>query len=355
MISAIKTIRTDNVIPYENLALEHVLTRHVREGECILFLWQNRDTVVIGKNQNAWEECRVDWLDAHGGYLARRLSGGGAVYHDLGNLNFSLITRSEDYDTARQSEVILRAVRRLGVPAERTGRNDIEAEGRKFSGHAFYEHRGCWCHHGTLMMDVNLERMQEALSVPQAKLRSRGVSSVRSRVVNLKTWCPSLDREQMETALTEAFEEVYGLQREVLGPERVSAAEVKETAELLGSKEWILGRRIPFTAVLEERFRWGGIRLEMSVERGRIAECACWSDAMDEQMIPLIGKALEGCLYRGEEMARRVMNLTWESTAQDAVQRTQMLEDVVRMIRVQTGSNDRKGDNRYGTETDTAL
>jgi hypothetical protein len=76
---------------------------------------------------------------------------------------------------------------------------------------------------------------------------------------------------------------------------------------------------------------------------------------MDEQMIPLIGKALEGCLYRGEEMARRVMNLTWESTAQDAVQRTQMLEDVVRMIRVQTGSNDRKGDNRYGTETDTAL
>ena len=196
MISAIKTIRTDNVIPYENLALEHVLTRHVREGECILFLWQNRDTVVIGKNQNAWEECRVDWLDAHGGYLARRLSGGGAVYHDLGNLNFSLITRSEDYDTARQSEVILRAVRRLGVPAERTGRNDIEAEGRKFSGHAFYEHRGCWCHHGTLMMDVNLERMQEALSVPQAKLRSRGVSSVRSRVVNLKTWCPSLDRDR---------------------------------------------------------------------------------------------------------------------------------------------------------------
>ena len=74
MISAIKTIRTDNVIPYENLALEHVLTRHVREGECILFLWQNRDTVVIGKNQNAWEECRVDWLDAHGGRPRRSIS-----------------------------------------------------------------------------------------------------------------------------------------------------------------------------------------------------------------------------------------------------------------------------------------
>ena len=353
MISAIKTVRTDVTVPYDNLALEHVLTEHVRAGECILFLWQNRDTVVIGKNQNAWEECRLDWLEAHGGHLARRLSGGGAVYHDLGNLNFSLITRREDYDTARQSEVILRAVRRLGVPAERTGRNDIEAEGRKFSGHAFYEQKGCWCHHGTLMMDVNLDRMQEALSVPQAKLRSRGVSSVRSRVVNLKTYCPGICREQMEAVLTEAFEEVYGLRRKALEPERVDSAEVRETAGWMASREWILGRRIPFTAVLEERFPWGGFRLELSVTDGHIVDAACWSDAMDEKIIPCIGQALLGCPYDGERMAERVMGMT--ISTQEAPLRTRMAEDIARMIRVQTGSAERKGDRRYGTETDTAL
>ena len=175
MISAIKTIRTDGTVPYDNLALEEFLTLHAREGECILFLWQNLNTVVIGRNQNAWEECRVRTFRESGGYLARRLSGGGAVYHDLGNLNFSFAVRKPDYDTARQSEVILRAVRMLGIPAERTGRNDFEAEGRKFSGNAFYEQKGCCCHHGTLMMQVNLDRLEQVLTVPSAKLRSRGV------------------------------------------------------------------------------------------------------------------------------------------------------------------------------------
>ncbi len=332
MISAIKTIRTDGTVPYDNLALEEFLTLHAREGECILFLWQNRNTVVIGRNQNAWEECRVRTFRESGGYLARRLSGGGAVYHDLGNLNFSFAVRKADYDTVRQSEVILRAVRMLGIPAERTGRNDFEAEGRKFSGNAFYEQKGCCCHHGTLMMQVNLDRLEQVLTVPSAKLRSRGVSSVRARVVNLTEYVPGLTREALETALVRAFEDVYGMPSEALEPERLDAEEIRRETERLSSDAWILGRRIPFTAALEERFSWGGIRMELSVQGGNVEEAVCWSDAMDETFIAGIGRRLAGCPYDGDVLAARLV----QDAADAGPERKRMAEDIARMIRVQT-------------------
>ncbi|MBR4502637.1 MAG: lipoate--protein ligase [Clostridia bacterium] len=327
MISALECFRIETYDPYENLALEKVLTLGVREGECLLILWQNRDTVVIGRNQNAWEECALERFRSGGGRLARRLSGGGAVYHDLGNLNFSFAVRKGDYDPVKQSEVVLRAVRALGVPAVRTGRNDIEAEDRKFSGSAYFEKSLCCCHHGTLMMDVDLGRMEEALTPPRAKLSSRGVSSVRKRVVNLKSFCPSLDRAMMETALREAFREVYGLPLgERNAPDR---GEVLREKALMASEEWILGRRIPFSAAAEERFSWGGVRLEMSVREGRITEAVCRSDAMDADMILMIADSLKGCPYESEAMAGRVLGA---APAPKGELRERMAVDMAEMI-----------------------
>ena len=336
MISAIKFLRSGDTSPCRNIALEKVLTMRVPEGECVLFLWQNRDTVVIGRNQNAWAECRVrPFLDS-GGQIARRLSGGGAVYHDTSNLNFTFAARKGDFDPEKQSSVILRAVRKLGVPAEKTGRNDFEAEGRKFSGSACYEEKGCCCHHGTLMMDVDLERMAEALTPPKAKLLSRGVRSVRSRVVNLKEYCPGICRETLEKALTEAFEEVYGLRAEKLSKDRLDENAVLRETAFLSSEEWLFGRRIPFTAALEGRFPWGGIRIELNVDRGRVKDAVCWSDAMDEQFILALGGARASCPYDGEALAAAVLKAAEGADARTGPSRVGMARDVAGMIREQT-------------------
>ena len=146
MLRRLYAIAAEGTDPYENLALEAYLLERVQPGECILYLWQNQRTVVIGRNQHASNECRIQALEADGGHLVRRLSGGGAVYHDLGNLNFTFLTVRRDYDVARQTETILQAVRALGIPVEKNGRNDLTAAGGKFSGHAYYQ-TGEQCYH----------------------------------------------------------------------------------------------------------------------------------------------------------------------------------------------------------------
>ena len=139
MITKIFIYNAQGTDPHENLAAEKVLMDALAPGEAMLYLWQNLNTVVIGKNQNAWLECRTSLLDEEGGKLARRLSGGGAVYHDLGNLNFTFLMCKEDYNLDKQVAVIQKACALAGIHAEKSGRNDLLADGRKFSGNAFYQ------------------------------------------------------------------------------------------------------------------------------------------------------------------------------------------------------------------------
>ena len=215
MIERLLICRAGGTDPYENLALEEALLDRVSPGELILYLWQNERTVVIGRNQNPWKECRTALLAEEGGRLARRLSGGGAVFHDLGNLNFTFLMAAEDYDLPRQLTVLERACQSLGIPAQRSGRNDLLADGRKFSGNAFYKHNGKAYHHGTLMVDVDLEKVQRYLSPSKAKLAAKGVDSVRSRVVNLREFVPTLTVAQLAAALVAALADVYNAARAI--------------------------------------------------------------------------------------------------------------------------------------------
>ena len=309
MISAIKAYESRSAVPYYNIALEKYLTLHTEEEECILFLWQNRKTVVIGKNQNARGECRVEHLQRDGGYLARRLSGGGAVFHDNGNLCFSFLARKADYDVARQTGVILRALQKLGIPAEVSGRNDLTIDGRKFSGHAYYEKGACCCHHGTLMMDVDLEALSGYLTADPEKLRSKGVPSVRSRVVNLREYCPGLTRELLSKVLFEAFSEEYGLPLAFGSVDDLDAEEIRKDAEFLASDEWLFGRKIPFTASFGQRFSWGSCRLHFQVNAGIVREVSCESDAMDEAFPEIICAGLRGCPFESSVLSARILSL----------------------------------------------
>jgi len=201
----VRLVRSPDTDPWKNLAREEFLMGDCADDEAIFYLWQNAHTVVIGRNQNAWSECRLDLLESEGGRLARRSSGGGAVYHDLGNLNYSFIVPRPLYSMERQLGVVLAALRSLGIDAEFSGRNDLLLEGRKFSGNAYQltRHRGL--HHGTLLLSVDMSKLSRYLNVDPEKLQSKGVTSVTSRVVNLAEASPALTRDALMDALERAF------------------------------------------------------------------------------------------------------------------------------------------------------
>ena len=295
MINKLHYYISNDLNPYNNLAIEKYLLDTVANDAVILYLWQNKNTVVIGKNQNAWAECRTSLLEAESGHLARRLSGGGAVFHDLGNLNFTFICSTPNYDLARQFEVIRTACGLAGIKTEISGRNDILANGRKFSGNAFYNSRGKSYHHGTLLIAADKERMSRYLTPSKAKLETKGVKSVKSRVVNLNELSPELSCEQMTKYMLFAFENVYEHKAE---PIIISNTEpVCALAEQYGSREYLYGSSIPFSFSCEKRFDWGNIEILLQVKNGVIQAVKVHSDSMDWQVAELIETALSGKFF----------------------------------------------------------
>lgn len=292
--------------PHENLAIEKLLLDRVAPGCCILYLWQNQNTVVIGRNQNAWAECRTTLLEQEGGTLARRLSGGGAVFHDLGNLNFTFLVRDEDYDVDRQLSVIQEACRLTGITAVKSGRNDLLAEERKFSGNAFYHHGGHAYHHGTLMVDVDKDKLSRYLSPPKAKLEAKGIASVRSRVVNLSELSPGLTCEKMGELMVTAFQTVYGLRAERITLTADELQTVAQTAELYGSWDYLYGSSLPFSFQCEARFDWGHITVLLEAKSGSITAAKVYSDSMDWSLAPALENCLTGCIFRTDRMAEAI-------------------------------------------------
>ena len=302
MIQRIALYESASYDPYYNLAVEQHLLESVDEDSCILYLWQNAHTVVIGRNQNAWKECRTSLLEQEGGHLARRLSGGGAVFHDLGNLNFTFLVPQADYDLDRQFSVIREAARSFGIPAEKSGRNDVLADGRKFSGNAFYRNGTQAYHHGTLLVDVDMQHMSRYLNPSKAKLQSKGVDSVRSRVVNLRELNPDITIPSLKAAMAEAFAKVYSLPLEQLPEEALNKPHIDSLRQRNGSRKWLYGQKIPFTFEWEDRFPWGSVQVALQVENGIVRQAKVYSDAMDWSLAPKLEQSLTGCRFTREAL-----------------------------------------------------
>lgn len=319
MIRHTRVVMADGTDPVRNLALEAYLLETVPADTCVLYLWQNAHTVVIGRNQNAWRECHVTRLQEDGGTLVRRLSGGGAVYHDMGNLNFTFLLPVADYDVERQQQVILRAVQDYGIPAERTGRNDLTVSGRKFSGNAFYKQAGRAYHHGTLLLNTDMEKMSRYLSVDPQKLSGKGVASVRARVVNLSAINPAITVEGMCEKLTGALGEVYGNAPQHFCPGTEAQTRLHALQTQFASWDWIYGRPIPFSWRVQKRFAWGNMEICLEVNAGRIERCVCYSDALDEGLAPRLASLLTGCVFDARAMAQ-ALGAVGESQAVSDVQ-----------------------------------
>lgn len=181
--------------PHFNMSLDEWCLKNLPSGETFFWLWRNAPSVIIGENQNAASEVNLEYIRAHGIKLARRSTGGGAVYHDLQNLNYSIVGRSAS------PQSVVDALRSLGVPAELTGRNDIFVDGRKVSGYARRLEKDNVLVHGTLMYDVDIDTLTRALDVPGSKLNVKGVASVHSRVANLKDYLPFAAIEEFRDVL----------------------------------------------------------------------------------------------------------------------------------------------------------
>ena len=245
----------------------------------------------------------MEALEADGGYLMRRRTGGGAVYHDDGNINFSFVVPKALYDQTRQFSVIQRAVLDYGIVAELSGRNDILTEGRKFSGNAFSKGKYQDLHHGTILIKGNMEDLQRYLKPKPAKLQKHGVASVRSRVVNLSELNPEITSESIVPHLRSAFEEIYGDKSVDVGfPDIAARPEVRALYEQFASDDWKYGRWRSFTAQRSAQFDWGGVELSLTVDesRGIITDVQLASDALD-----LVALDETRCLLTGANIQQR--------------------------------------------------
>jgi len=283
---------SDSYHPAENLGFEDYLMSICREDEVILYLWQNQKTIVIGKHQNPHKECNLARVKEDGIHLVRRKSGGGAVFHDLGNLNFTFIAHRKHYDQDKHYQVILEGLKPWGIIAEQTGRNDIAIDGKKFSGNAFLHQKDFSCHHGTILVDVNMQELGRYLMPPKIKLTGKSVDSVRSRVVNLRDLNEQLTIDGLKTSLLNAFDQAY--QGPLSHRELPHSDSFREHSSTYFDWLWTIGKSPKATYKLGSRFDWGTFVMDLAVKNGHIQSCIVSSDTLLDLPIAELSETFSG-------------------------------------------------------------
>jgi lipoate-protein ligase A len=290
---------------WKNLAVDEWFLDNLSPEDMLLYFYVNQNAVIIGKNQNPWRECNLAAMEADNVQLVRRVSGGGAVFHDGGNLNFSFITGAEIYDVHRQLDTICQALRTFGIPCAFTGRNDLVADGRKFSGNAFCARGPLRQHHGTLLIKADLTRLQRYLQVDPRKMQAKGVTSVRSRVCNLTEFDENLTPERVREAVCAAFEAQYGPATVLTDVPGADSYYEKQK-----SWDWRLGKTPAFDLELDPRFDWGGVQLLLTLKEGAVDSLEVYSDAMDPDLAQKIKTALTGCRFDSRSLHDAVAEIS---------------------------------------------
>lgn len=277
IVLKLKLYQSNVVDPRINLAYEEFFLSNIDENEIILFFWQSENAVVIGRNQNPYQECNISLMEKDGVVMVRRLSGGGAVYHDLGNLNFAFIARNECYDLTRNYDIILRALSQLGITAERSGRNDLVYGNRKFSGNAFITEEHASLHHGTLLIDANVKKVMNYLTVNHKKLETKGFDSVTSRIINLN----EINEIISIDSIIETVKNIISKDYIVEFYDKLPNTDV--TSEYITkyySHEWNFGDFPAFDFKVDKKFKWGLITIGMLVKDGYVQEMKISTDSL---------------------------------------------------------------------------
>lgn len=299
--------------PRVNLAIEEYLVRKTSIADDILLFYINEPSVIIGRNQNTIEEVNRDYIETHGIHVVRRLSGGGAVYHDHGNLNYSFITRGGKEDAMNFEEFtapVVRALNGMGVPAMLGGRNDILVDEKKISGNAIYITAGSVVCHGTLLLDADLTRLSQALNVKPEKIESKGIKSVRSRVANISEYLPEkVDietfRMRLLAGIFEGTSEIHQYHLTEDDWEKIRAL----SAERYQSWEWNWGRSPAFNIQKVARFPCGEIDARVDVQNGVIRQVQFFGDFFGQEYVAELAEKLTGARYERTSLRDALANV----------------------------------------------
>ena len=274
--------------PAFNLSFEEYLNDL---GKNVLYLWQNEPTVVIGRNQNPYRECNLKALKDDNVHLMRRKSGCGAVFHDLCNLNFTLITEKSPDCVDKNFQFVKDVLSSLNIEAQQSGRNDIIANGKKISGNAFFENEKIFCQHGTLLISADLKRLENYLTVSKLKLESKGIESVKSRVCNLCDIDSSIDVQKV----IDAFIKTADCEVQYLNSSDIEKLPtLRDKIERYNSWAWVFSQAPQYNISFEKRFNDGIISAELFIDSGIIKSARISSDSIYFESLEDFSKSLSG-------------------------------------------------------------
>ncbi len=296
-------IENNSLNPYFNLALEEYILKILNLDDDVLMLWRDDNSIIVGKHQNTIEEINDEFVKENNIKIARRITGGGAVYHDLGNLNFSFILKDKNISTFEMKKFaipVVNALEKLNIFADISGRNDITIEGKKISGTAQAIHKNKILYHGTLLFDSDLSVVSNALNVKFDKIKSKGIKSVRSRVTNIKDYLKQdIDILEFKSIIKKYFFP-YGVNEYIL-----SAEDLKKIEELRDNKfstwDYIYGSSPKFNYSNSKRFSGGMVEVFLFVENGIISTCNIYGDFLGESNVDL-NKLFVGIRYDQKEI-----------------------------------------------------